>query len=253
MKIEGHAIWFVVEFVLGTIVVFILSKISVDLFSSVFTSIEPYRNWIVILATAAILLIAILLYGKFNKYRPHYEALDFDFSILETEIVYVHEMKNKMVYTKKKKVKTLKSGLDRYSDKYHWTGRGTLSLSTPISGHKVIETIKKSVWQYYEIKFPRVLKEGEEVQTEVVWTLEDKANVAVPFVSSTISEPTDLLKITLRTPENLGVTRATKEISCSIEAKKPIREDDLILHRGEGTWEVENPKLFHHYELRWDW
>jgi hypothetical protein len=50
-----------------------------------------------------------------------------------------------MTYKKIKLLHALKDGLDRYIDKYHWTGRGKIIVKSAINEQSVKETIKKNV------------------------------------------------------------------------------------------------------------
>jgi hypothetical protein len=94
-------------------------------------------------------------------------------------------------------------------------------------------------------------REDEEIETEIVWNLEDPQSMAVPFFSATIDEPTDLLKMRLSLPPILGVREATGEV-CSVATKKASSSKTLQFDRnGILTWEVKNPLLLHYYEIKW--
>lgn len=194
----------------------------------------------------------ILLYQKFSRFRPTFPRLDFDFQILEKEVSYEYVDKTHMIYRKKNFLRALKNNLDTYHDKYHWTGSGKVKIKSEIKEQQFIETIRKNVWQFYEIRFQKTLKKGEEIETEVIWELEDVAGKAVPFFSATIEEPTDALILNLCLSPGLGVKEAVCEISSGIGAKKPFSSEILKLNRdGWVTWKIRKPKLLHHYEMKW--
>jgi hypothetical protein len=118
---------------------------------------------------------------------------------------------------------------------------------------KYVETDRRSTWQYYELRFERALKKGEELDVDVVWNLEDLEKVAVPFISATIEEPTNSLSLKVKFPDGSNVDHIIKEISPFIGAKmlfSSVREDITEM---EYEWIVSKPKLLFHYELRWDW
>jgi hypothetical protein len=188
-----------------------------------------------------------------NTLKPDFPVIDANFEILDLKILYDHKEIDRMVYTKRKKVRALKDNLDRYVDRYNWTGKGTVAPQSLRRSEKYVETDRKSTWQYYELRFERALKKGEELDVDVVWNLEDLEKVAVPFISATIEEPTNSLSLKVKFPDGSNVDHVIKEISPFIGAKMPfssVREDITEM---EYEWIVRKPKLLFHYELRWDW
>lgn len=119
-------------------------------------------------------------------------------------------------------------------------------------GTRHYETVRKNVWQCYEIRLERTLTKGDEIDTEVIFHMEDRDRKAVPFFSGTIEEPTDYLKLDLRLPPDLGITKVIIEVSTGIGASKPTRSEVLNLNNhGEVSFEVKRPILFYHYEMKW--
>src|ERR1041385_6267217 len=94
------------------------------------------------LVTACILTASItVLVGKRLQSRkdtatdilqPHFAPLDVDFRVLRKELFYEYKNleRTQLYYCKKVRVKALKHGLECYPDKYHWTARGTLNISS---------------------------------------------------------------------------------------------------------------------------
>ena len=194
----------------------------------------------------------LILYQRFSRFYPTFPRLDFDFQILEKEVYYEYKNKTHMMYKKRVSVKALKNGLDAYYDKYMWTGSGNVKITSAIKEQQFINTIKKNVWQFYEIRFQKTLAKNESIETEIAWELEDMAMKAVPFFSATIVEPTDFLKLNLSLAPKLKVKEVTCEISSGIAAKKPISSKIIPLDRnGKAAWEIIKPKLFYHYEIKW--
>jgi hypothetical protein len=96
------------------------------------------------------------------------------------------------------------------------------------------------------------LSKGETVETEVMCTIDDSAKIAVPFFSATIEEPTEHLKMNLTLPPELGIGEVIREVSTGIGALRTIRAESVAVNqRGEASFDVRRPALFHHYEMRW--
>jgi hypothetical protein len=246
------AIYDIAKFALILIITFSSSLLVSNILVLQITSIEPYKYHIGVLLGAAISLLLLVMYRKFGRYRPNFPRLDFDFTTLEREISYEYLDKTHMIYKKRTRIKSLKNGLDTYRDRYRWTGRGKIVIKTGIPEQKVVETARRNVWYLYEIRLQKTLKKGDSIDTEVIWELEDLENKAVPFFSATMEEPTDLLKLNLSLPTSFGVREVTCETSSSIGSRTPFDSFTMALNKhGEVSWEIKNPKLLYHYEIKW--
>jgi hypothetical protein len=249
---------YTVEGVIRAVVELILIGAASYLFSKILSSVievaAPYKYGIAVIVFCIVTLLILYIRKRSGRLQPYYPKLDFDFQITESELTYDHKDKNRMIYTKRKKIKALKNGLDRYLDRYHWTGVGQVNVKSAVADQELALTERRSIWQFYEIKLPRPLNAGDEIQTEVVWELEDTEGKAVPFMSATIEEPTDKLKMNLMLPPELGVKKATQIVSMCIGAKKPMQTADIEFNRhGELEFQENRPKLLYNYELRWHW
>jgi hypothetical protein len=83
--------------------------------------------------------------------------------------------------------------------------------------------------------------------------LEDLEHLAVPFLSATIEEPTGLLSLTVKFPEDSNVTKVIEEIAPFIGAKNPFQDVEKQVRGKEHEFKPDEVKLLHHYELRWKW
>lgn len=196
------------------------------------------------------LLALLLLYERSSRYRAKMPAQDFDFRVLNKSVVYEYQNLTHMTYKKIYKLKALRRGLQVFPDRYSWTGTGPVTVRSVRRDQVFHETERINVWHYYEVRFGRTLSKGEEVDIEIVWDLEDAAHTAVPFLSADIVEPTDKLSLTVALPRSLGVQAVTAEASAG--AKRPYESTQLKLDgAGRAEWVIDDPQLFHHYELRW--
>jgi len=251
-EVLGVTIWEIIKFTLGLICTVTSFVFASQLLISVVDILVQFKWYLAIIFATGSAWIFLILYQRISRFHPTFPRLNFDFRILEKEIYYEYKNKTHMVYRKRILVKALKNGLDAYRDKYQWTGSGNVKISSTIKEQQFRETIKKNVWQFYEIRFQKTLAKNETIETEIVWDLEDKAIKAVPFFSATIEEPTDFLKLNLSLAPKLKVKEATREISSGIGAQKPFISKTIPLDRnGKATWEIKKPNLLYHYEIKW--
>lgn len=214
--------------------------------------LTPFRWPLTITALVAVFLGCVALYRRFNRFYPRYGRLDFEFLIVKKEIHYIRTDDGRVTYTKRCRLRALKDGLDTYRDKYHWSGSNTATPETTIKGQTVYLTVRKNVWQFYEIRLQKTLNRGDELDVEVRWNLDDSDRNAVPFFSATIEEPTRCLVMHLALPKSLGIQHVTYEVSSSIGANRPFRStEESLSHDCEITQKIDDPQLFHHYELKW--
>ena len=215
--------------------------------------LAKYRWPIAIILGSGITLLILFLIRRFSSTIPHYPRVRPKFLILEKEIIFEYRSKTKMTYRRRYKLQALRDDLSTFQDKYRWTGSGTATLSTAIPEHRVQDTERLNVWQFYEVNFGRALQRGEIIEIEVVWQLEDPEEKAVHFCSATVDEPTKLLTMTLRIPPELGVRTVQQEVAMSIGARHIIQSESANLNRmGELSWRINKPRLLHYYEIRWD-
>ena len=251
-EVLGVTIWEIIKFALGFICTVTSFVFASQMLISVVDILVQFKWYLAIIFATGGAWIFLILYQRISRFHPTFPRIDFDFQILEKEIYYEYRNKTHMMYRKRVSVKALKNGLDTYHDKYQWTGNGNVKISSAIKEQQFRKTIKKNVWQFYEIRFQKTLAKKESIETEIVWDLEDVNREAVPFFSATIEEPTDFLKLNLSLTPKLGVKEVTCEISSGIGAKKPFNSKTIPLDRnGRATWEIKKPKLLYHYEIKW--
>jgi hypothetical protein len=193
----------------------LISKI----FVSLWVVLIPFKILLAIVLGSGGVLLSLFLSKRLSRFHPTFPRLDSDYNILEKEITYEYKDISRMIYRKAIRLKALKKAIDVYNDKYTWTGRGKVKISSTYKDQK---------------------------------DLEDEEKTAVPFFSATIEEPTEFLKLNLILPTELGIKKVTCEVSCGMGAKKPLSSVTKDIDgRGKVDWEIEKPKLLHHYEIRW--
>jgi hypothetical protein len=250
--VTGNFVFEILKFILG--VVFTASTLTyISQVAAINFGYFDQLRWyfLVMIASGGGLLFA-LVYQRLRRFRPVFPRLDFDYEVIEKNIYYEYFDNTRFLYKKKVKLRALKNGLDIYTDKYSWTGKGSILMKCGVREHSVRETIKKNVWQFYEIRFQRMLSKDDIIEAEVIWELEDTEGLAVPFMSATIEEPTRLLRLHLSLAPSLGVREVTCEVSGTIGTKRPfVSQTRMLDGNGAVVWEISRPSLLYHYEMKW--
>lgn len=235
---------------------FLLSSIAYFLSSSFFLDLFPkfieYKIYIISIPILLFSIIFINFYIKAKKNRVIFPKIDTDYMCLKKEISLEYIKDKDITYKKKLLLKALSSNLNAFQDRYHWTGGGNLNIKSGIKGQKFQNTFKKNVFQFYEILFPRYLKKGDEIETELIWDIKNITKKFVPFISATIHEPTKELvfSIDFTNIENYP-KKVTCEITSSIGANNVFETFEKNVENKKVFWKIENPKFLFHYEIKW--
>lgn len=247
-----RALWEITKWGFIGLVLLVWTYVGSNTLTTQIGVLTPYKWPLLISAIAIVTLGTGQLYRRFSRSYPRFGKLDFQFELLHKEIHYVRKEDGSVLYTKRIRLRALTNQLDTYRDKYHWTGELGSAPEATIKGQHLYQTVRKNVWQFYEVQLGKTLNRGAEAEVEVRWNLNDASRKAVPFISATIEEPTKKLTLHVALPRSLGITKISREVSSSIGAPKPISSEELDLSRdGEISQTFDSPLLFHHYELKW--
>lgn len=246
------ALWDIVKLILGFALVTSSTLFTSELITNTFVVLKEYKIHISVIMTSGGILLLMYLYQVFRKDKPRYPNLEFDFSVLEKEISIDFLDDGQIFYKKRNFLKALNKNLNAYHDKYHWTGSKEVNIDSNIKGQKFQKTIKKNIFQLYQILFNQSLKKGETIETELIWSLKDASSKMVPFVSATIHEPTSLLILNISFSKEQNINEVICEVTSSIGANKMFETNKVVVDRnGQVVWRIRNPKLLFHYEMNW--
>ena len=239
-----------------TLLVLFVTSGSLGFLVSIVTSkigfLAQYSLFITILSVAAVCFIFMAVHDRFSINYVVIRVTESCFRIIKKEYTYTYKDKKNMTFRKKLTLKALKNNTDCYHDRYFWTGHGDTTVVSEHNDQEYAETIRKDVYQEYVINFDRNLKKGEVIVTSIFFTLEDLDNKAIPFLSTTISEPTDYLSMKVKVPVSFRIEKAIAEIFPCADSYIPVKTEIILFDKdGEAKWEVNNPKRFHLYSLRW--
>jgi len=214
------------------------------------------RQWATFaLSISVILLIVVLWYGVRRASEP-FRSRQFQAKLLLREVVYQYVDKTHMKHMKRFKVVALVSGLAHFTDRYCWTGMGTVKMAIVTPG-QVLQGPRKAVaqmWDFYDVHF-RPLKRGEVEEIAVEWDLHDESGLAQPLLASGIYEPTDLLILRVILPRDLAPQKVNlymfRDFVETAPAEVHIGRYDHVT--GEIEWPVKHPLLAAKYAVVWSW
>jgi hypothetical protein len=214
--------------------------------------LKPYTIHVTIFIVSLAVLLIIVLLKKFNRYNPSFPRVDCDFHVIKKQISINFISPKKIIYSKHFELRALRDNLTRYEDKYRWSGKTPpVSLESGLKQHTVIQTGTRNLWNLYEVKFNRSHKKNDVIHVEAVWKMEDPEMTHVPFISTTIEEPTDDLSLRVQFNKSFGVSEVVCDHRHCIQSGATISSETHEIDNGEYSWDIKNPKLLHHYEIRW--
>lgn len=252
-EILGVTLWEGAKSLLGFALAAVFSLTSFAVLARLFRQLSPYKWYFVALGTLGTVWLYLKLSSLFSRLYPRFPRIETHYLVLNRDISFEYRDAYRMVYRKKVRLKALKAGLESYLDKYAWTGKtAPTSVRSAIPAHEVHPTMRRNLWQHYEVRFDHALHKGEVIETEVVWELEDLQGTFQPFISSVIEEPTERLELKLTVPREFGLKQVTCQVSPEIGGKVVISSHALTIDGyGVATWPIPNPRLLYAYEMRW--
>lgn len=230
-----------------------ISGVAAHIYASNIEYLIPYAVIISISCAALIGMLGLNLYKKNNPIYKIYTKTDFKYLILSKECIYEYKDLNHMIYEKHFKIKVLCKSLDRFYDKYNWTGCSDPNIISDDNYHKIIFTTKRDAFQQYEVYFGKIYKKGDIIDLHITFELEDFENKVVPVLSSTVVEPTKYLKLKVKIPKEYIKDKACAEIFPVIDSRIALDKKDINFNNyGVIEWEIPEPEMLLVYSLTWD-
>ena len=177
--------------------------------------------------------------------------------ILQKEIAYEYSKDGQTMWQRKRlHIKALKNGVDRFTDRYRWTGSGKCTVQMLTPDFQITNERKEeftALWDYFDVTFPHPLHKGEEIDFTLEWELFDEQKIAVPFLATLIDRETKHLLLQVVLPPKLAPTRAyCHEFANNIDTlpivTHPIKWSAATQRI---SFDVPNPKKYHKYSIRW--
>lgn len=220
----------------------------------------PYAIILSISVAFGIGFLSIYIYKYHNPLYKIYLKNDFQYIILKKHCTYQYKNYTTMEFKKRIKIKVMDKSIDRYYDKYNWTGSGKVSITSNNNDHKILMTAKRDAFQQFEVYFGKSYKKGDIVEFCITYTFEDFEEKAIPILSTTIVNPTYDLTLKVILPKSFGVTKAHFESFPCIDSRLPLENGELIFDDSnveDNTtvaveWSIAKPLMLLVYSIRWD-
>jgi hypothetical protein len=213
----------------------------------------PYAIIIAISTSAAVGLLGLFIYKQYNPIYNVYTKTDFKYILLRKECFYEYIDMNHIIYQKQIKLKVLCKNIDRYYDKYNWTGDEKPKIISANKDHTIVPTTKRDSFQQFEVHFGRNYSKGEIIDLHLTFELEDSKNKANTAISSTIVEPTKYLKLKVKISKDHRDGAANAEIFPIIDSRIALEKCEKNFdNNGVIDWEISNPPMLLVYSIRWN-
>lgn len=213
----------------------------------------PYAIIIVITTSAAVGLLGLFVYKQYSPIYNIFTKTDFKYIFLRKECFYEYIDMHHIIYQKQIKLKVLCKNIDRYYDKYNWTGGEKPKISSANKDHTIVPTTKKDSFQQFEVHFGRNYRKGEIIDLHLTFELEDSENKANTAISSTILEPTKYLKLRVKISKDHREGAANAEIFPIIDSRIALEKCEKNFdNNGVIDWEISNPPMLLVYSIRWN-
>lgn len=238
-KIVGNLIWAILILLGGGIITYLSSR------HFQFTNLEIVL--MIIILSFLLGIIAYICY-RINRRIPNFGAIESNFHIIKEERIHEWLNNTDYIHTRRYHLKALKSGVSYYDDKFRWTGI-SYELSGGESDDYTLELIQgnRNVFDLYRFNFTKPLKKGDTIELEAIWKAKGPAN---PFFSTTITEPTDLLVMTVMLYPDSNIRCIYCDIAHTFGGT-PTATKQMLNEKGKYIWEIKNPQLLHSYEINW--
>jgi hypothetical protein len=213
----------------------------------------PYAVVFSISIGAGIGAIGFYIYKQRSPIYRIYSEIDFKYLFVKKELTFEYKDNCHMIYQKHVKIKVLCKSLDRYFDKFNWSGCEMPKISCDNKNYEIFLTTKRDAFQQLEVHFGKNYKKGEIIDFLLSFDLTDSENVSTPMLTSTIVEPTEYLKLTVKIPKEYNITKADAEVFPIIDSRLSLYIREMYFDNYDKIeWEILKPNLLLVYSLRWN-
>ena len=249
-SIKENAIYDILKYILLTIASYGIS------FPATYKVLEKFSMpiWIIVILSIAIaaLVSFFVLVGymkKSKKFVPQ-DKIECNYDILE-KIVKFKYGGNKSYYETTIKLK-FNQKCREYYGKFYWSGSGDGSIKVTDSNFSLKVLKQRTRYIEYVVVFDKAYKKGKTLMLKLIGEMNDSEGQFSPYFATTISVPTDKLKIILEIdPQKYPICGLEREAVAPQKFDHEDCEKVTLEEDGTYTWEVETPKLSYQYSLNW--
>jgi hypothetical protein len=261
LGLSTAVIGFIVHIILLLIIGIAVVTVSALLFIPIYTLIEVKARAAAHSATIAILPSSQTEEKPRTKLHPT-DTIEYpppppeDVEILRKEIVYEYLPDGKTLFQRKYlQIKALRNGVTQFKDRYRWTGGGQCTVRSLTPGFKITNLPREveHIWEYFDVIFPYPLHIDDVLDFAIEWKMIDEEKIAATFLSTMIDRETKYLLLQVNLPPELAPKRAyfhdfANYIDTLPERTQPIQWSPATKCI---TYEVNQPKKYHKYLIRW--
>jgi hypothetical protein len=174
--------------------------------------------------------------------------------LLLKEVVYQYFPDGQTMRQRKRfKIRVLRDGVDRFMDRYRWTGSGKCNIKSLTSGFNIANERKEEFWDYFDVTFPHPLRKNEEADFTIEWELFDVVTSAVPFLSTMIDYETKHLSMRVILPPNLAPKGAYCYEFANYIDTLPVSTQPTQWNAATQSisYDGPRPKKYHKFLIRW--
>ncbi len=212
-----------------------------------------------VLLSFTVIVLSVLSIGwgisfwlKANKRRFH--GNNPSLQILECHDYYQILDVDRSRNTRRIKAKVLRDGVEYFSHKFQWTGKGLITVETTNSQLRAeLKKDHRGIREECRIYFESPKRQGEIV--DIAWTLnlQNENHVAKPYLSSTINDwVKEKVSLTAQFPDPGFATSYRKQIFMSGVADIPVWEK-IVVEDGiqVASWIIPRPRPSYRYQIDW--
>lgn len=172
---------------------------------------------------------------------------------LEKHAIYEYKAINKIVYTRKEKLKSMVDDCCVVHGRYKWSKGDKCNINTAMAKHEIIKEWQDSFWCNYLIFLGQFHKKETVFDTEITSEV-DKTDTALASGTTT---PTEKLTLEVRFNKNIKATNPKFSIFTKFNDVSPSVVENLRIEPQQGSKdtvvkkEVIYPMCGAKYELTW--
>ena len=200
---------------------------------------------------AGLIVLLLLLAARRRRVIIPYKDFSYSFDLRRFSINYYD--RKSPIHKRRYIVRSHVDGLDRLQDAFCWTGeKADLPICT-VGDCEVRPCGKSGLFTVFEAVFPRKIGKGQVKDIELTWNLDNSRLDAQPFLSMTVTQPTNKVEFEANLPD--GSYRGPAFLTSCPHIQVLLSDDteEVAFNDGHAVGVLNHPRLYSHNELRWRW
>lgn len=226
--------------------------------SSVVTGYFVRSNVFLLAGFAAVGVIALggAISAVIVKSKKRLDCLNPDLLITKSADTYTVLPNNEYMYEKEISVKARHLGVQRYKNKFKWSGEGEIGVSIDCPSQSCTATLIKTPdgnWDSVRVDFSYPLNVGNELSFKLTLKMVDGGKTAKPFLQKFIDDiyPNGL---TMNVAWGDPPKELKREIFSSARSEIALGREDVLGEQISKTtqWRIARPRFGRRYRISWN-